>query len=253
MRLSRFAGGVVLPLICGVVFLVGLIVYAPARVLLWVLPGEQVALQGVQGSLWNGRASQCVLRLPQGNFHLGSIAWSLEPSSLLLLAPKLHLNSEWGMQRLSGEVVLRGAQDFDLRDFDLSVAAELLQRFAPVLVEGVLAAQVESLSLRDGLPHEGKGRILWQQGSFRSPKGSVALGSYAVDFHQEAGEPLLGEVVTIEGPLQAAGKVSLNQRQYTVDVFVNSEAQLDPQVKQAFDLMATPVDDGYQVKLADSF
>ena len=124
------------------------------------------------------------------------------------------VQSRWGGQTVSGEFTLRGARDLDVRDLELSVAADLVRRFAPLAVDGTVSAQVGELALRDGLPARADGRLVWQDGVFLSPRGRVPLGSFAVEFRQGDGEPLRGRVLTLAGPLQADGEVELSQRHY---------------------------------------
>jgi general secretion pathway protein N len=247
--MSRFAIGVALALL----LLASLVVSAPARLLNRVLPGDQVLMQGFDGTVWRGSASRCLVRLGPGYLHLGTVQWSLEPLSLLLLAPRLTLSSVWGNQLVSGELVMRGQQDIDLYDFEAVVAADLLRQFAPVALTGSLSVQLSSLKLRDGLPYEGKGRLVWQNGGWQSPRGLLPLGSYAAEFQQAPGAALLAQVLTLSGPLEASGEVQLQDQTYQVDVLLSSQAALDTQLEQALSLIATPESGAYRVKLKGEF
>ena len=246
MRLPRIAWGVALVL----VLLLSLLASAPARMLSLVLPGEQVLMSGLAGTLWQGSASRCMLRLPQGYLHLGAVKWSLHPLSLLTLAPRLTLSSEWGSQSISGELALRGARDIDIVELDARVDADLLRQFAPVSLAGSFSLQLARVQIRDGLPYGGEGRVVWQDGSWQSPRGPVQLGTYALDFDQPPGEALVGEVVTLAGPLEAEGRLQLGGRKYSLDVLVSSPARLDKQLEQALSLMATPEAGGFRIALA---
>ena len=249
MRVSHLAWGVALALFFTLVLLAG----APARLLGLVLPSEQVLMGGFQGTLWRGSASRCVLQLPAGPLHLGAVNWSLDPLSLLAFAPRLNIGSQWGTQRIAGDLRLRGSRDLDLEDFEVQASAELVQRFAPLAVDGGLSVQLAQLSVRDGLPFSADGRLVWQDGGFRSPRGRVPLGTFALDFQQPKGEALRGEVITISGSLQAQGQVELDGRRYAIDVAVDSDGPLDPQLKNALDLMAAPENGGYRIALDSEF
>ncbi|MGY8858584.1 MAG: type II secretion system protein N, partial [Pseudomonadales bacterium] len=87
-------------------FFVSLVMSAPARLLSHVIPGEQLLLRGLAGTVWEGSASSVLVRLPQGYLQLGAVQWSLQAASLLLLAPHLTVSSEWGNQKFAGELVL---------------------------------------------------------------------------------------------------------------------------------------------------
>jgi len=249
MRWSRFGWGVALALF----FVAALVVYAPARLLGLVLPAEQVVMTGFEGTLWRGGASRCLLRLPPGFLHLGAVRWSLDPASLLLLSPRLSVSSQWGNQTLNGSLRLRGGRDIDLTDFDMRASADLVQNFAPLAVDGVFSVQLEQLSLREGLPHSARGRAVWQDAGFQSPRGRVPLGSYALDIEQPPGEVLVGDVITLGGPLQAEGRIELRGRVYAINLLLGSDETLDPQLQDALALMAAPEGDRYRVSLKGEF
>lgn len=245
MKLTRLVGAAALALL----LVITLLVTAPARLLYLIVPGEMVVLRGLSGTVWNGSASGVLLRLPQGYFQLGAVDWSLHPLSLLTLSPHLTLSSHWGKQTLAGDIILRGQRDLDLFDLDVQVAAGLLGRFAPVAVDGFFSLQAEYLQLRDAMPYSGKGRLVWQNAGWNSPRGLVPLGSYALDFQQPEGGAVTGDVLTLSGPLQASGSLQLQQRRYEVDVQLSSETSLDAQVKQMLSLIAQPDGAGFRLTL----
>lgn len=232
---------------------INVIVSAPARLLNLVVPGDQLAMLGLTGTVWNGSASSVLLRLPQGYLQLGAVQWSLKPLSLLLLAPHLTLHSAWGNQILAGELVLRGQRDLDVYNLEASVAADLLAHFAPIAVAGTMNVQVQNLQLRNGLPHSAEGRLVWQDAGWRSPAGPVPLGTYALDFKQPAGEALQGQVITLSGPLQANGEVELRERHYRVEIELASDATLDAQLRQMLSLIAVPQDSGFRISMESDF
>ncbi len=246
MKSFRLLGGIALL----AVLLVALLASTPARLLQRVLPGQQVVLSGVQGTLWEGSASRAIVQLAPGYLHLGAVRWSLSPLSLLTLSPRLELQSAWGAQRVTGNVVLRGQRDLDLRDVEAQLDADLLRKFAPLAVDGFFSAQLQQLSLRDGLPHSAQGRVVWQQAGFQSPRGRVPLGSYALDFTQAPGEALQGEILTLNGPMLAEGRARLEGRAYSINVLLRSEGAMDPVLKEALQLMAMPEGDGYRLQLS---
>lgn len=249
MKISRFAGALILALL----LVVTLVVSTPARLLGLVLPREQVVMQGFAGTLWNGSASRVLLRLPAGYLHLGSVQWSLDPFSLLLFAPRLSLRAAWGNQTISTEVVLRGQADIDVLDMEGQVSADLLRHFAPVSISGMLSAQFKQFQVREGLPYSGDGRLVWQNGTWQSPQGLVPLGSYALDFQQPPGEVLLAEVITLSGPLLASGTVELEARHYELDILLAGEDTLDNQLQNMLPLIAVPEGENFRIKLSGDF
>jgi general secretion pathway protein N len=249
MKMSRLVWAAVLVLL----LFVHLVASAPARLLGLVVPGGQLLMHGLAGTVWHGSASGVLLRLPQGYLHLGAVQWSLQPLSLLLLAPHLTVNSEWGNQTLAGELVLRGQRDLDVLNLEGQVAADLLRHFAPVALDGMFNAQLARLQLRNGLPYSAQGRLVWQDGGWLSPRGLVPLGSYALEFQQAPGDALQAEVITLSGPLQASGALQLQERHYQVDVLLGSEDVLDAQLQQMLSLIAVPEDADFRIGIEGDF
>ena len=234
-------------------FLVVLIVSAPARLLYLFVPSEQLLLQGLSGTVWRGIASSVQVRLPQGYFELGEVQWTLSPLSLLTLSPRVSLQSEWGNQAVAGDLVLRGERDLDVRELTLQFNASLLTKFAPVTLDGVFNLQLSELKLRDGLPQSADGSLVWQDAAWRSPQGLISLGSYTMEFRQPAGEILRGDVMTLAGPLQAVGFAELDARRYTVDILMGSDSELNPQLQQMFSLIAIPEGTNYRIGVSGEF
>ena len=234
-------------------FFTSFMMLAPARLLGYVVPAQQVMLRGLTGTIWHGSASSVLVRLPQGYVQLGEVQWSLQPLSLLLLAPHLTVRSEWGEQQFSGELVLRGQRDFDVSNVEAQVAADILGRFAPVSVVGMFNLQLNQLELRQGVPTRADGRLVWQEAGWQSLRGFVPFGSYALDLQQAPEEALRGQVITLSGPMQASGNLELEGRQYDVEILLSSERALNAQLQEMLSLIAVPEDDGYRISVAGGF
>lgn len=230
-----------------------LLATAPARLLGYVLPADQVILQGFSGTVWSGSASRCLVQVGPGFLHLGAVDWELQPLSLLWLAPRMTINSRWGGQTLSTGLVLHGGQDVEIYDLSANVPADLLRQFVPVALEGVLSLQAQALELRDGLPVEGAGRLVWQNGAWLAPNGPVPLGTYALEFSQARGAEMVGQILTLAGPITAEGGLQLEQRSYSVDILIEGEGALDDRLRQALSLMARPVGQAYRLELSGQF
>lgn len=235
------------------VLLFSVVAGAPARLLTLFVPAEDVVLEGVSGTVWGGSASRAMVRLPSGFLHLGAVSWNLHPLSLLTFSPELELRSDWGGQRLRAQAQWRGEGRICLRDVEGRFAADLLRQFAPLALGGYFDVQLSELEIEDNLPNGGEGRLVWERANWQSPRGPVALGTYALDFAQEVDAPLVGNVLTLAGPLEAEGRVELNGRRYVLDIALASEGGFDPQLREALTLMATPEGQGYRLQLDSEF
>lgn len=234
-------------------FTVFFLAMAPARLLSAFVPGEQLLLQGVSGTLWQGTASQALVASSNGYLHLGRLHWTLSPLSLLTLSPRVELDSQWGNQRLKGEVVYHTADSFQLSAVDALIPAALVKQFVPLELSGNLALQLQELVVEGGLPVEGSGRAVWLDGGWLSPQGRHPLGSYAIDFEQLPGQPLIGEILTLDGELEASGSLSLAGRDYQLDMRLSGPGLSDPRLRQALQLVAVPEGDAFRIKMQGTF
>ena len=241
--MSRTLTGVML----GVLFLACVIAAAPARLLELLLPTDTVIMRGYTGTLWRGAASRCLVAAGPGYIHLGEVHWSLAPLSLLSLSPSVDIESSWGTQQLKTGLRVTGSDSFEVKDLSAVFSAQLLRQFLPLAVSGEFSAQIEELHVEEGLPTSARGRIVWQRAAWESTRGAMPLGSYAADFQQPPNEPLQAEIVTIAGPVNAAGTAKLLGKNYSVDILVTSESGLDAQLEQALALIAQPVSGGYRI------
>jgi len=242
---SRKLSGLILVL----VMIAVLMASAPARLVALILPADSVIMQGFDGTLWRGSASRALVHVGAGYLHVGSVNWTLAPTSLLTFRPRLELSSQWGRQRLDGELVLRGGADISVHDLSANLSAELIRHYLPVALEGDLSLQFATLRLRDGMPYHTDGRLVWQQAAWLSPAGARPLGAYAVELQQAEDAVLNGQIITLSGPVEATGSLQLSGKDYRVEVLVGSDEPLDGQLRQALSLIAVPEGDGYRVDL----
>jgi hypothetical protein len=238
-----------LGLLAALALLISLAVYAPARLIAYLLPPEQMVLQAFRGSLWDGHANRAMLRTGAGYLHLGALSWELNPWSLLTLAPRLKLHSEWADQRLSSRVTLRGRGSVDFKDMQITASASLIRHILPLSLSGRMEGQFQELKIRDELPVYAVGRLLWRDGSWRAPQGEMRLGSYGLDVLTDKDGALRGEIVSIAGPVEAVGTVSLTGPVYELDVRVSAGAAMQESLQQALSLVASPDEGGYRMAL----
>lgn len=231
----------------GVLFLACVIAAAPARLLDTLLPADAVIMRGYSGTLWRGAASRALVAAGPGYIHLGEVHWSLSPASLLSLSPSVNIESSWGKQRLKAGLRVTGSDNFEVIGLDAVFSVRLLRQFLPLAVNGEFSVQLEGLRVEAGLPTSAVGRLVWQRATWESAQGAMPLGSYAVDFQQLPNEALQGEIVTIAGPVNAAGSARLLGNSYSVGILVTSESGLDAQLEQALSLIAQPVSEGYRI------
>lgn len=231
-----------------VLLLVLLLVTAPAR-LLPRLPGtENLALAGLSGSLWQGEAARAVLLTTAGPVHLGRLRWRVHPLSLLTLAPRLQIGSDWGAQRFQGQLRLRG-ETVQLRQVDASLDAALARQLLPIGLRGRLSLQLEALDWNGSRLTEADGSLVWQQAAWESSGALKALGSYAARLDSDGDGAVTARIETLAGPVRASGSLVLDGLRYGITARIVSDGAMDPELAQALSLIAVPEENGYLLRL----
>ncbi|GHD09740.1 hypothetical protein GCM10007052_08200 [Halioglobus japonicus] len=243
--MQRFKFG----LVAALFLLVCLLVLAPARLVTVFIPAGQAQLQGVNGSLWHGTASRAVVSTQVGALQLGQLEWRIKPWSLLLLAPRVELRSQWGQQYLNAQLLVRGAEDIDLNAVDVRLPAELVKQVLPLELAGLVSLQASRLSVRAGVPVAAEGRLVWQQAGWRASGAIRPLGDYALELTSSENGNIAGEVITLSGDLVAEGGLALEGNQYSVDVLLSGPGLDDRMLQQSLQLVATPEGQNFRVKL----
>jgi general secretion pathway protein N len=215
-------------------FLVFVIARVPAAVLTrWLPPG--VAVAGLDGTIWSGRASSVSL---QGRV-LGSASWSCRPWPLLVF--------EWScrvmLQPSGGQVSVSLSGDFDADEIE---ARDLTGNLPIAFLEGIvrpagwtgrLDLEVARARIANGMPQDAEGKLF-----VRGLKGPGPDGALLGDFELTIGEgavgtgTLTGRLSDLGGPLRVRGTIELKRdRSY----FVSGEVAPGPGAGPAiFDTLA---------------
>lgn len=203
-------------LLAALLLLAFLLARFPAGLAARLLPAE-LSLAGVEGSIWQGRASALGVR---GIVAQEKLAWSLEIPALLKGELAWRLSSEHAGQpgKLRAALGLRGALIEDLR---LSLPLEPLAQFHPTLaglrLRGDLLLESPRLTRRE--PIRLNGRL--ERVSSAMASEVTALGSYQFTLSANAEGAGAMELSPLGGALQiqgggsfelAANKFNLNLR-----------------------------------------
>ena len=130
-------------------FVVGVILFFPARVAYrWFAPPE-VTVGAISGSVWSGSASEAVA----AGVYLRELQWQLQPLALLTgrLAYTIKTNLASGF--LQGELAMGATGSISGRNVTAVMPLQNLQAVLPVAgLQGNLSAQFSELEIDEGLP-----------------------------------------------------------------------------------------------------
>ena len=192
-------------------YLLFLIVTAPAWLVVWALPKIApfpIDVQDSRGSLWRGTFDGVRAALPTGqNLQFDTIKWQLQPWRLLRaeLAARLDLS---GPQLQGKGAVSKGIfGGIKLRDVTASAPASLLPMAVPALAIWNPAGTLDFVAANfnyAGAESSGKANVTWRQASLAlSPVKPLGEYGLAVDAHDGA---INYQLTTVSGALQLEGK-----------------------------------------------
>jgi general secretion pathway protein N len=190
--------------------LAALVWFVPAA---WALPLLQkqlrgVRMQGVSGTLWDGRAQQ--VSIADGP-PLGSLAWVLSRRALVgdiqarmaLRQPQLQLQAQ--LRRVS-------SGQLDLSDVSLHLDMAMLgaQPWLHGQPSGELELQAPQAQLQNVWPVQLDATGSWSQAALRTPRGKVPLGTLMLAVTGQSG--VLQGTLSDDGSgaVQTAGRLSLS-------------------------------------------
>ncbi len=192
-----------------IAFLVFLVALVPATVLTRWLPPD-VAVSGLDGTVWSGRAASLSLR----GRALGTAGWSCRPWPLLLLewSCRVELQPPGGTVSalLSGDF---NGEEIEARDLSGQLPITNFEGIAtPKGWTGLLDLNVTRARIAGGLPQDAEGKIV-----VRGLKAPGADGALLGDFELTIGEgavgteTLTGRLTDLGGPLRVRGTIELKR------------------------------------------
>jgi len=161
------------------------------------------------GTAWNGSCSNLVYN----GAPLGQLDWQLHPLSLLRGRVAAFVDLTRGDQEF-----IRG--DFERRGGDIYVAHDLQAQLPldpPLLPQldsgfsGAISVNLESIEVRKNVIAAIVGQV--QATSLYSKRDRVEIGGYSVTFpNKPAGTEPVGEVTSLEGPVDFQGTLKLTRQ-----------------------------------------
>ncbi|WP_039916862.1 type II secretion system protein N [Cellvibrio mixtus] len=189
-------------------FLIFVLSSIPATWGAWVLTrGTGLAMSGVTGSIWNGKASLASVQLSGQEQSLGQLSWKLSPFSLLTRCAMV--TTKLPMQQFDGEVCAGSNGDVQVHDADLSAPSSLLQAKIPVPIQGQLSAHIDELQLRGNVLLKLKGNLTWNSARVNTGANWLDIGSYAAELSDNGKNGISAKFFHLSGPVETNLQIEL--------------------------------------------
>ena len=219
----------------GAVLLAGLVAMLPARVLhAWLAPPE-LALAGIEGTLWNGRAGEAQI----GAAYLRNLSWSFRPLALFTgrLAYRVEAEPPGGF--IDAEVTLSPG-GIALPTLRAALPLSAFAGVAPLAdVSGEVTLQVADIELENGWPTSLSGQAGLSNLLVRA-LATQPLGDFRAEF-MTSGDTITGSVEDTGGMLDVAATLTLApDRSYALIGRVGATASAATSVVEQLRFLGTP-------------
>jgi general secretion pathway protein N len=164
--------------------------------------GTNIALSGVTGSLWEGRASLASARLAYGEHSLGQLSWDLSPLSLLTLTPCAYLTTTMEGQTFEGDVCASSNGNLTISDADLTLPATLMQPRIPIPVGGQFSLHVDDLEVRGNVLTKLKGKLTWTEALINNGGSWLGIGSFGAELVDNGSNGVKANIFHLTGPAE---------------------------------------------------
>jgi general secretion pathway protein N len=171
--------------------------------------GTGVALSGVTGTLWNGRASLASVRTAQQEYSLGQLAWSLKPLSLLILSPCAQVQTTLPMQQFEGEICTGSGGAIKVRKADVSLPVALVQSKLPVPIQGLFSTHIDELEIRGNVLLKLKGNLTWNSARVNTGANWLDIGSFGAELSDNGKNGVSAKLFQLNGPVDVNLQIEL--------------------------------------------
>ena len=171
--------------------------------------GTGVALSGVTGTLWNGRASLASVRTVDQEYSLGQLSWSLSPLSLLTLSPCAQVATKLPMQQFEGEICAGSGGAIKVRNADVSLPVALVQAKIPVPIQGQFSTHIDELELRGNVLLKLKGNLTWNGARVNTGANWLDIGSYGAELSDNGNNGVSAKLFQLAGPVDVNLQIEL--------------------------------------------
>ncbi len=192
------------------VLLLGLVTLFPARVAVrWFAPPE-IAISGIDGSVWHGSAAEASI----GGNYFQNTSWRISPLRLLTgkLSYRIRTNPVSGF--IESEVAVGLGDTLSLTNLSAAMPLALLEDVVIVAgLQGNASLTFERVEIVDGLPTVADGSVVIDN-LVVPPFGRSSLGGYKMEFFTQS-EGIAASIEETDGVVDLAGSLEVkNDRSY---------------------------------------
>jgi len=191
-------------LVAALTVALALIVMFPARVVHhWVAP-TGIAVSGIHGTVWRGRADAISI----GGIYLADVSWRLQPLHLFTAKARYHMQGSPVSGFVEGDVGIGIGGSLSVSNLSASLPLQLFAKSLHISgLAGDASLRFDRIKVRDGLPVAANGTV--QVNNLVAPRLSRdPIGGYQAEFFTQ-NNGVTATVEDTDGVLDLAGSFQI--------------------------------------------
>lgn len=214
----------------------------PASFASQFLPEDTVKLQGLTGTVWNGKAKEASFN----DISLKNVSWSinlLESFSSFSLKSDIDIvDSDITANGLFG---VNSSQTITLENAQVETTGAFIGNFQKMIkLKGDISSNIRSLSLSKGELPKLDANILLKQGTLVAPMNISPAGDYSIAV-EPVDNGLKAKISSNEAPLQLGGEANIDDKwNYTTDINIKPTKTAGKGLVNVLKLAGKPAKDG---------
>ena len=218
--------------------IIALVLNLPVQQMMqWVKLPQSIQVSGIDGTLISGKAREITIN----RFPVRDLRYRYMPSCIVLLKVCYRIKYDRGDIQAAYDL-LNGDAEVSNTRIDYSVT-ELMAQLPKQLVQpaGKIELTIDELSYLEGKPAKVMGNLIWRDLGLDDSGIKVNVGDFQVDFNGDNTQYLF-KIKDLDASLDVIGDGEIKPGGlYKIDIRINGESGIDPNVKTVLDLVAANV------------
>jgi general secretion pathway protein N len=234
-------------IISGIIaYLVFLIISVPAAPVLSQLQRyiPAVSIQGVSGSLWNGRAAAITINQ---QYTLDNTGWNFSGWRLFKGEVSAKINTHYQQQAVSGNFDIHPSGKITAHNVNASMEAATLAQLARIpLAElsGSISLKIDQLEWQPGQVPRASGRLQWNSAAVTVSE-TARLGDIVITLTENKRSPLQASISNRGGEIKLEGEANVSEDgNYSLKLNMLPDKNASRNVRSSLSMIAKPMPNG---------
>lgn len=160
-----------------------------------------LAMSGVSGTIWSGRASLASFKYKQVDHSLGELSWKFDILSFFTLKPCALVNTQMDNQQFDGRVCIGRKGAFKITNATANLPAALLQQLLPIAIDGHFSLNIQEWDMEANQLNKLHAKASWEGARIYNGTNWMSVGTLGADLVDDGKKGLSGHVFDVQSPV----------------------------------------------------